>query len=186
MTDQPPRTQVAQWVVEHHAAVYRLAFRLSGSAEDAEDLTQQVFLVAQQKSEQVRRADSARSWLLATLRNCYLKSRQQCVPIPAAAVSVDVQQIPDAIPEEPIDGEQLQRAIDSLPDAFKLVVLMFYFEQYSYREIAEQLEIPVGTVMSRLSRAKGHLRARLVRQGFATAESRKAPRHLAARQRIVP
>ena len=56
------------------------------------------------------------------------------------------------------DPERLQNALDQLPSRFKVVVLMFYFEECSYREIAEQLELPIGTVMSRLSRAKGHLR----------------------------
>ena len=64
-------------------------------------------------------------------------------------------------PDGAIDGERLQRAIDALPDVFREVVLMFYFEQLSYREIAARLEIPAGTVMSRLSRAKSHLRQQL-------------------------
>jgi RNA polymerase sigma-70 factor (ECF subfamily) len=60
-----------------------------------------------------------------------------------------------------IDSERLQMAIDDLPDEFKVVVVMFYFQQSSYKEIATSLEIPIGTVMSRLSRAKSHLRRKL-------------------------
>ena len=60
-----------------------------------------------------------------------------------------------------VDQEELGKALAELPDEFRLVVLMFYFEDLSYKEIAEQLELPIGTVMSRLSRAKGHLRRRL-------------------------
>ena len=61
----------------------------------------------------------------------------------------------------PLDQERLQLALDELPDMFRLVLLMFYFEGHSYQEIAQQLELPLGTVMSRLSRAKAHLRKRL-------------------------
>ena len=73
-----------------------------------------------------------------------------------------------------IDQERLTAALHELPDEFRLVLLMFYFEDLSYQEMAEQLEIPIGTVMSRLSRAKGHLKARLV-----DAESARhvPPRH---------
>ena len=56
---------------------------------------------------------------------------------------------------------ELQAAIDELPAEFRVVVAMFYFEECSYREIAEKLDLPMGTVMSRLARAKGHLRAKL-------------------------
>jgi RNA polymerase sigma-70 factor (ECF subfamily) len=66
----------------------------------------------------------------------------------------------------------LQAAINELADEFKLVVMMFYFEGLSYRQIADQLHLPLGTVMSRLSRAKGHLRARLFETDERPAASR--------------
>src|SRR5690606_34165254 len=64
---------LAQLVAEHHQSLYRYAYRLSGSAADAEDLVQQVFLVAHQKLDQIRDAQSVRAWLFTVLRNCYLK-----------------------------------------------------------------------------------------------------------------
>ena len=66
--------------------------------------------------------------------------------------------MPGEVCQQPIDTEVLQRAINSLSDEFKVVVLMFYFEHRSYREIAELLDVPAGTVMSRLARSKAHLR----------------------------
>ncbi|MGD9722388.1 MAG: RNA polymerase sigma factor [Pirellulales bacterium] len=146
-------------VVEHHQALYRYAFRLTGSAADAEDLTQQVFLIAQQKLEQLRDARCARSWLFTVLRNDYLKARRQRLPLPAASLELDINGVPDETIESEIDSEQLQAAIDSLDDDFKVTLLLFYFEQQSYREIADTLGIPLGTVMSRLARAKSRLRA---------------------------
>lgn len=159
MADSAAPLAVAQLVADHHQALYRYAYRLSGSASDAEDLTQQVFLIAQQKLDQVRDAAGARGWLFAVLRNCYLKTRQKRQALPIA--DVDCNELPDKAPEVPIDGRELQQAIDTLGDEFKFVVMMFYFEHRSYREIAESLDVPIGTVMSRLARAKAHLRHRL-------------------------
>jgi RNA polymerase sigma-70 factor (ECF subfamily) len=134
---------------------------LTGSAADAEDLTQQVFLIAQAKAGQVRDAASARAWLYAVLRNCYLKNRRQRVPLPASDIELNIERVPAEEAEREIDSERLQAAIDRLPDEFKLAVMLFYFEQRSYREMAEIMEVPPGTVMSRLSRAKAFLRSQL-------------------------
>jgi RNA polymerase sigma-70 factor (ECF subfamily) len=173
MADEAPRMDVAQLVAEYHQAVYRYAYRLSGSVPDAEDLTQQVFLIVQQKMGQLRRAESAQGWLFAILRNCFLKGCEQRRPIPATNLQLDVEMLPAEIPRErEIDRDRLQEAIDQLPAAFRVVLVMFYFEECSYRQIAEQLDLPMGTVMSRLARAKRHLRSRLF-----------APRHTAARKR---
>jgi RNA polymerase sigma-70 factor (ECF subfamily) len=149
-------------VVDHHRDVYRYAYRLTGRVADAEDLTQQTFLIAQQRLHQVRQPERVLSWLFAILRTCYLKSGRKSVPLPATGIELDVASIPDRAIETSIDQELLQAAIDELPDEFKLVLVMFYFEECSYKEIAERLQIPIGTVMSRLTRAKGRLRTRLL------------------------
>ncbi len=153
---------IAQLVSEHHQAVYRYAYRLTGSVADAEDLSQQVFLAAQQKLAQLRQVESAGSWLLAMLRNAFLKSRHKRRPTLAANLELNLDNIPAEIPgDEAIDRQQLQAAIDALPAGYRVVLLMFYFEDRSYREIAAALDLPIGTVMSRLARAKSHLRSRL-------------------------
>jgi len=153
---------IAQLVAEHHQAVYRYAYRLAGAAADAEDLTQQVFLTAQGKLGQLRKTDSVRSWLFTILRHRFLKAARRKRPIAAGSIQLNVENIPAEVPEaEAIDREALQRAIDQLPALYRAVVTMFYYEDCSYREIAEKLEVPIGTVMSRLARAKGHLRSAL-------------------------
>jgi RNA polymerase sigma-70 factor (ECF subfamily) len=104
------------------------------------------------------------------VRNCYLKSRRKSWPVSAESIGLDVQQVAGEAPaSEEIDGERLAAALAELPDEFRAIVLMFYFEDLSYLQIAEQLEIPIGTVMSRLSRGKAHLRRWLV-----AAEARPA------------
>ena len=159
MADRAAPLDVARLVADHHQALYRYAYRLSGSVADAEDLAQQVFLIAQQKSDQVRDALCARGWLFTVLRNCYLKSFRGRLPMVVS--DFDIDSVGDEAVEQPFDGEQLQLAIDALGEEFKIVVLMFYFEHRSYREIAALLDVPMGTVMSRLARAKAHLRRSL-------------------------
>jgi RNA polymerase sigma-70 factor, ECF subfamily len=152
---------IARLVNDHHEALYRYAYRLTGSVADAEDLTQQTFLVAHEKLSQVRQVDCVRGWLFTVLRNGFLKNARRVVPIAAGSLALDLDTVAAQATERPLDSEQLQRVLGELADEFKLVVLLFYFEERSYREIAEILQVPLGTVMSRLSRAKAHLRSKL-------------------------
>lgn len=158
MADRAATLDLARLVAEHHESLYRYAYRLSGSAADAEDLVQQAFLIAQQKLDQVRCDDAVRSWLYTVLRNCYLKSRRLRLPLPATNCEIDLGAVPAEVGQQLFDSGELQAALDALSEEFKIVVLMFYYEQRSYREIAEALEMPIGTVMSRLARAKAQLR----------------------------
>jgi RNA polymerase sigma-70 factor (ECF subfamily) len=154
---------VGTLVLDHHREVYGYAYRLTGNATDAEDLAQQTFLIAQQKLHQLREPSKARGWLYAVLRSCYLKGLRKRQPTPAGNLELNVDQIPeDVVEDEPFDRQRLQMSLNDLPDEYKTVLVMYYFEECSYKEIAEQLELPIGTVMSRLSRAKGKLRHKLL------------------------
>ncbi|HEY1785222.1 MAG TPA: RNA polymerase sigma factor [Pirellulales bacterium] len=155
------RLDITQLVLDHHEVLYRYAYRLTGSVPDAEDLTQQTFLVAHEKLGQVREAECVRGWLFTVLRNAYLKNCRRTVPVAAASLGFDLDTVAAKADDKPLDGEQLQQVLGELAGEFKLVLLLFYFEQRSYREIAEILQVPIGTVMSRLSRAKAHLRSKL-------------------------
>lgn len=162
----PTALDVTTLVALHHAAVYRYACRLCGCPTEAEDLAQQTFLIAQRKLHQIREPARACSWLLAVVRSCFLKSIRKPRPVPAQNIELDVDQVADETPStDDVDREQLAAALAELPEEFRLVVLMFYFEDLPYQEIAAELEIPIGTVMSRLSRAKGHLRKKLTENG---------------------
>ncbi|MEE3371814.1 MAG: sigma-70 family RNA polymerase sigma factor [Planctomycetota bacterium] len=154
---------IEELIDQHHATLYRYAYRLTGRVEDAEDLTQQVFLLAQQKLHQIRDYSKSRSWLFAVLRTCFLKNCRKRVETPATGMAMEIDDIPQDVPGgDGIDRERLQQAINELPETFRLVLLMYYFEECSYKEIAAQLEIEIGTVMSRLSRAKARLRYQLI------------------------
>ncbi len=115
-------------VKEHHAVIYRYACRLCGCPAEAEDLTQQTFLIAHQKLHQLRADAAARAWLLAVLRSCFLKSVRKPRPTPAADIDLLVNEAADnGSPAEPIDREELAAALGELSDEFLLVLLMFYF-----------------------------------------------------------
>ena len=153
---------IAGLIAAHHAPIFRYAYRLTGMAADAEDLTQQAFLIAQQKLHQLRDAERAAGWLYAILRSCYLKWRRKRLPMTSTLADLDMADVPQPVPElRAVDSEELQQVLGELHDDLRLILLMFYFEELSYKQIADELEIPIGTVMSRLSRAKQKLRERL-------------------------
>ena len=155
------RIDIERLVADYHADVYRFAFRLAGSEADAEDLTQEAFLLAHQRLDQLRDPTKARSWLFKIARNCFLQAIQRRRQ--AKMTDFSLEEMASEVPDEPFDLERLQEALDGLPDEFRVVVLMHYFEFLSYREIAEELDMPIGTVMSRLARAKQRLRLSMTR-----------------------
>ncbi len=172
MASDRNNSDIQRLIDDHLDAVYRYAYRLTGAVHDAEDLTQQVFLLAQGRLEQLREADRARGWLFTILRNSFLKTVQRTQPISATSLGLNLEAVPaEGENMRAIDSADLQAAMDELPAEFRVVLVMFYFEECSYREIAEKLDLPMGTVMSRLARAKGHLRSKL----FETEPLRTRP-----------
>lgn len=157
------RRGVASLVEQHYESLYRYAYRLSGAAADAEDLTQEAFCKAQAQLGTLRDPERSKPWLFSILRNAYLqraRTDKAHREVPLDSVG-DVPCKPTAdLPE--IAPEHLQGALNELPEGFRTPVILFYFEEMSYRDIAEQMDLPIGTVMSRLARAKAHLRDRLI------------------------
>lgn len=148
-------------VERHYEVLYRYAFRLAGNAADAEDVTQQAFLTAQRKLEQLREPEHVRSWLFTIARNTFLKSIRSKPADPP--VSLDSVGEPEQ-PEEndlPVDSERLQSVLNELSEDFRTPLILYYFKEFSYKDIARQLDLPMGTVMSRLARGKAFLRRRL-------------------------
>lgn len=157
------RGELSQLIDAHYEALYRYAYRLSGSSSDAEDLTQEAFGKALARLPQLREPDRAKAWLFRILRNLYLhkvrdQKRHKVVPLDAVG-DLPGRSADDEMPA--IDPAKLQQALNELDESFRTPIILFYFEDFSYRDIAEQMELPIGTVMSRLARAKSHLRARL-------------------------
>jgi RNA polymerase sigma-70 factor (ECF subfamily) len=159
MAESASVTSMAALIDEHYQLVYRYAFRLCHDVADAEDLTQQTFLTAQAKLDQLRDPAAARGWLCTIVRHAFLRERRQ--PQRTLPLWEGTEPWSEPAPPEAIDEAALQTALEGLPDEFRVPVVLFYFEGFSYKDIAGQLQLPLGTVMSRLSRAKAHLRETL-------------------------
>jgi RNA polymerase sigma-70 factor (ECF subfamily) len=160
------RNKLADLVERYYALLYRYAYRLTGCEADADDLTQQAFLTAQARYDQLRDETKAKSWLFTIARNAYLKELRGPVCIPSSALDelpgkVDGKDYGVGLGPFDFDQEHLQNVLNDLPEEFRSPIVLFYFEEFSYKEIAEQMEVPVGTIMSRLARAKAYLRQRL-------------------------
>src|SRR5215471_5427446 len=159
----PSVGELPKLIDAHYEALYRYAYRLSGSAADAEDLTQETFGKALARLPQLREPERAKAWLFRILRNLYLhrvrdQKRHKVVPLDAVGDLAGREREPE-MPE--IDPVKLQQALNELDESFRTPIILFYFEEFSYRDIAEQMDLPIGTVMSRLARAKVYLRSRL-------------------------
>lgn len=154
---------ISALVEQNYEAAYRFAYRLSGTAHEAEDLTQQAFLDAQRKLDTLRDPDKARAWLFMIIRNLHRRRLRDRGTHREVAVDSGFD-LPDGngeVDTATLNSDTLQQVLDELPPEFRDVLVLFYFREQSYREIAERLDVPIGTVMSRLSRGKQQLRGRL-------------------------
>ena len=160
--------------------LYNFAHWLTHNREEAEDLVQETYAKALKGFSSFRLGTNFRAWMYRILRNTFLTSRTglkvtMTVPLdpeedgPELAVQFDT---PETILFERANRELLQNAIGELPVYFREIILLCEVEEMSYQEIAETLSIPIGTVMSRLSRARKTLRDRLrpqLQEGSAMA-----------------
>jgi RNA polymerase sigma-70 factor (ECF subfamily) len=173
----PSASGLHELIDAHYEALYRYAYRLSGSSADAEDLTQDAFGKALAHLQQLREPDRAKAWLFRILRNLYLhkvrdQKRHRVIPLDAVGDLI-CRSSDDEMPD--IDPAKLQEALNELDETFRTPIILFYFEEFSYRDIAEQMELPIGTVMSRLARGKAYLRNRLApANGDASAQEEAA------------
>jgi RNA polymerase sigma-70 factor (ECF subfamily) len=158
-------------------ALYNTALRMTRNPQDAEDLVQETYLKAYKYYDKFTEGTNFKAWLFRILKNTFInnyRKRQQEPPQNAfdeiedvfeSQVSAESGSIPN--PEEDVLenvlDEDVQRALDALPDEYRMVVILADLEDFSYQEIADILEIPVGTVMSRLYRARRRLESEMLR-----------------------
>ena len=157
-------------VLQHLDAAYTLARYLTRNAHDAEDVVQDACLRALKYFDGFRGGEgaSARAWLLAIVRNTAYTSRRRRRQ-DGAETEFDEEQHSDAVadahPESALlrndAKETLARALDRLAPEFREVIVLRELQGLSYKEISEVAGVPVGTVMSRLSRARSHLQEAL-------------------------
>jgi len=178
MSQSAAELNLATLVTDHAADLYRYGYRLCGSTVDAEDLVQQAFLLAQQHLDQLRDPAAARAWLFSLLRSAYGRLVRKTRPSCGTDCDCEFDDLPEAdfdALDGPFDVEALQLALNKLPEDQRIVVVGFYFEECSYQELAQRLHIPLGTVMSRLARAKAQLRILLAEKNPTPRESKQSP-----------
>jgi RNA polymerase sigma-70 factor (ECF subfamily) len=154
-------------VLPHLDAAYRYARWLSRSTNDADDVLQEATLRAYKGFENLRGSD-AKAWLLTIVRNCHLttlsqRQRHTLVPLPEDHDELGVELVastpgPEAVAMERDEQRTLQRLLAALPEEHREVLVLREVEDLDYREIATITSLPIGTVMSRLARARASLR----------------------------
>jgi RNA polymerase sigma-70 factor (ECF subfamily) len=148
----------------HAPALYRTAYHLAGNAFEAEDLTQETFLRAFRGIGGFRGGD-LRAWLFAILRHAFLDECRRRGRSPLVEYDIDegTETLAASVPSAEIEAlrdmpnEEVARALAALPEDWRMIVMLADVEGFSYREIANAMEIPLGTVMSRLHRARRRL-----------------------------
>lgn len=176
--DPEVRARLEQAALEHIDSLYRTALRMTRNASDAEDLVQEAYLRAFRSLHQFTEGTNLRAWLFRILTNTYINEYRRRQRRPTSSSLDDIEEFylydhlvdspvqpPDERPEdvvvERLTIDNVIAAIESLPEEFRQVVLLADVEGFAYREIAEIVGIPVGTVMSRLFRARRRLQKQL-------------------------
>jgi RNA polymerase sigma-70 factor (ECF subfamily) len=159
-------------VCEHYQALFRFAMSLTRMESDARDLTQQTFYVWATKGHQLRDITKVKTWLFTTLHRAFLESRRREQKFSHQELDQVSDQLPVHLPEmaNHLDGAQVLPALARVDDIYQAAVALFYLDNCSYKDIAAILEIPVGTVKSRIARGIGQLRNILLSGERATPE----------------
>jgi RNA polymerase sigma-70 factor (ECF subfamily) len=161
-------TSEADMLSEHIDGLYSYALALSRNRVDAEDLVQETYVRAIPAVRRLRKESNVKSWMFTILRNIWLNQlRQPRVAVPISGTDIDQLlpelSAPDAKDPHSLlltsrDQDQVRQAISRLPVESREIILLREFEDLSYQEIAGVLKCPIGTVMSRLGRARSKLR----------------------------
>jgi RNA polymerase sigma-70 factor (ECF subfamily) len=177
MADQ---ARFAEQAMEHMPALYTAALRMTRNPADAEDLVQETYLKAYRSFGSYTEGTNLKAWLYRILTNTYINSYRAAKRRPEVSDVEDVEDLylyhrlsPEhgigrSAEEEALAGftdEEVKEAIEALPEAFRIAVLLADVEGFSYKEIAEITEVPIGTVMSRIHRGRRALQKTLA--GFA-------------------
>jgi RNA polymerase sigma-70 factor (ECF subfamily) len=161
-------------------SLYGTALRLTRNEADAQDLVQDTYVKAFRARRQFKADTNLKAWLFTILHNNYRNRRRDSGRDP---VEIDSDRVELAAPADPGESPEehllrgvmeadLQAALDALPEAFREAVWLRDVEEFPYAEIAEMLGIPVGTVMSRISRGRRMLYDKMVRKNVEPAQTK--------------
>ncbi|HWD91028.1 MAG TPA: RNA polymerase sigma factor [Verrucomicrobiae bacterium] len=162
-------------VASFYQPLYQFAFSLTHSEADACDLTQQTFYVWATKGHQLRDQTKVKTWLFTTLHRAFLESRRRQTRFPHYELEEVPMDLPTLSPAtvNQLDSGQVLHALKQVDEIYQAPVALFYLEDCSYKEIAGILDIPIGTVKSRMARGIGQLQSILTRGERADHPERK-------------
>jgi RNA polymerase sigma-70 factor (ECF subfamily) len=172
------RAELEAEALSYIDSLYRTALRMTRNAADAEDLVQEAYLRAFRSLHQFRVGTNLRAWIFRIMTNAYINEYRKRSRRPTSASLDDLEEFylydhlidsgvqpadqrPEDIVLDRLTADDVIEALEDLSDDFRQVVLLADIEGFSYREIAEIMDIPVGTVMSRLFRARRRLQRSL-------------------------
>jgi RNA polymerase sigma-70 factor, ECF subfamily len=147
-------------VSEYYATLYRFGLSLAKDEGEAADLTQETFLILAKHEKQIRQPERIKTWLITTLRREFFRKIRARKAHPEVEFQPEEHAIagiePDAL--RSIDGRTVLAALAKIDESYRSAIELFYLGDLSYQEISATLGVPIGTVMSRLSRGKEQLR----------------------------
>jgi RNA polymerase sigma-70 factor (ECF subfamily) len=178
------RGRFAELAMPHMQALYTAALRMTRNPADAEDLVQETFLKAYRAFDRYEDGTNLKAWLYKILTNTFINSYRAAKRRPEKADVEDIEDLylyrrigdlrsngPGRSAEDEVfehfTDDEVKQAIESLPEAFRIAVLLADVEGFSYKEIAEITDVPIGTVMSRIHRGRKALQKALME--FAVA-----------------
>jgi RNA polymerase sigma-70 factor (ECF subfamily) len=160
--------------VPHMDALYNYALRMTGDEDDADDLVQETFLKAFRFFDKFEKGTNCKAWLFRIMKNSFINDYRKSTKEPNKVDYEDVQNFYENIKSDEIESkhyeqdafsdlldDEISNAITELPEDFRTVIILSDIEGFSYEEIADFVDIPVGTVRSRLHRARKMLYAQL-------------------------
>src|ERR1700733_7193156 len=146
-------------VSRYYGPLYQFAFSLTRTEADACDLTQQTFYIWATKGHQLRDGSKVKTWLFTTLHREFLNLRRKIVRFPHHELSEMDHELPTIAPGmvNALDAHRVVELLGEVAEPYQAPLTLFYLEDCSYKEIAEILEVPLGTVQSRISRGMAQL-----------------------------
>lgn len=153
-----------QAVNSFYEGLYRFAYSLAGNADDAGELTQETFARLLTKGGQLRDRSKLKAWLFTTLYRVYLGWKRHETRHPHFEITSVEGELPALTPElvDRLENEAVGQSLLEIEERYRVPLALYYFENHTYAEIAKMLDLPIGTIMSRLSRAKELMRKSLV------------------------
>lgn len=179
-----PEDVFAALVDQHYTGLYRFALSLARNTADACDLTQQTFYIWARKGHSLRDTAKVKTWLFTTLYREFLRGRRRGARETALDETAESELTDHDVDQlRKTDAHVVWESLGRVDEIFRAPLTLFYLEELSYQEIAAALNVPVGTVMSRLARGKAQLRAALADRRAATPV---IPFPLSAQQKQTP